>query len=59
MRKEVRMGEIAAVEGQHELVASGIGSCLVVTLYDPERKIGALSHAILPFRGPRVLTCFH
>ncbi len=30
------------------LVAFGIGSCLVISLYDPILKRGALAHAMLP-----------
>lgn len=30
------------------LAAFGIGSCLVITLYDPILKMGALAHAMLP-----------
>ena len=30
------------------LIARGIGSCVIVTLYDPKLKIGALSHSVLP-----------
>ena len=32
----------------NRLVTSGIGSCTVITLYDPVRKIGALAHTMLP-----------
>lgn len=44
---EVEMGKIAVVKGEDNLVASGIGSCLVITLYDPKHKIGALAHTML------------
>lgn len=30
------------------LITSGVGSCLVITLYDPNLQIGALAHAMLP-----------
>jgi chemotaxis protein CheD len=45
---EVHMGDIAVAEGPDNLVTSGIGSCLIVTLYDAKRQIGALAHAMLP-----------
>jgi len=45
---EVKMGDIAVAEDANNLIASGIGSCLVITLYDPKLKIGALAHAMLP-----------
>jgi len=42
------MGDVAVSEGPHNLITSGVGSCLVVTLYDPKRQIGALAHTMLP-----------
>ncbi len=45
---EVHMGDIAVIEGPHSLITSGVGSCLVVTLYDPKLQIGALAHTMLP-----------
>lgn len=44
---EVEMGDIAVTKGEDNLVASGIGSCLVIALYDPKHKIGALAHTML------------
>jgi chemotaxis protein CheD len=32
------------------LKASGLGSCLAIGLYDPETRIGALGHILLPNR---------
>jgi hypothetical protein len=32
------------------LVTFGVGSCLVITLFDAKKKIGALAHAMLPTR---------
>ncbi len=45
---EVHMGDIAVIDGPHNLITSGVGSCLVVTLYDPKLQIGALAHTMLP-----------
>lgn len=45
---DVRMGDIAVIEGPHNLITSGVGSCLVITLYDPKLQIGALAHTMLP-----------
>jgi len=39
---EVNMGDIAVVKGEDNLTASGIGSCLVITLYDAKQRIGSL-----------------
>jgi chemotaxis receptor (MCP) glutamine deamidase CheD len=44
---EVDMGNIAVIKGEDNLVSSGIGSCLIITLYDPKHKISALAHTIL------------
>lgn len=45
---DVRMGHIAVGEDSKALVASGVGSCVVVTLYDAKRRIGAMAHAMFP-----------
>jgi len=45
---EVNIGEIAITKNADTLVASGVGSCLVITLYDPKNRIGGLAHAMLP-----------
>ena len=47
---EVNIGKIAVSNDSANLVSSGIGSCLVITLYDAKRLIGALAHAMLPTR---------
>ena len=44
----MRVGEMAVLEGPGTLCASGIGSCVIVILYDPTRRVGALAHALLP-----------
>ena len=45
---EVRMGHVALTQGPRALIASGVGSCIVVTLYDAQRQIAAMAHAMLP-----------
>ncbi len=45
---EVHIGEIEVTQRPHNLVTCGVGSCLVVTLYDPKLQIGALAHTMLP-----------
>jgi len=42
------MGDVAVIEGPHNLITSGVGSCLVITLYDPKLQIGVLAHTMLP-----------
>ena len=44
------MGEIEVAKGDDSLIASGIGSCLAITFYDPRQKVGALAHTMLPAR---------
>ena len=31
-----------------KLVALGVGSCIVITFYDPKLKVGAMAHSMLP-----------
>jgi len=45
---EVHMGDIAAIRGVHNLITSGVGSCLVITLYNPKLQVGTLAHTMLP-----------
>ena len=47
MNIEVKLGDIALAKNGDNLTASGIGSCLAITLYAPKLKIGALAHAML------------
>lgn len=47
---EVPMGEIKVAKAGENLIALGIGSCLVITFYDSKQKIGALAHTMLPAR---------
>src|ERR1700730_10530533 len=56
-RIKVGMGEGVVTIDPKVVLASGIGSCVVVTLYDRQRKIGGVAHIMLPdsasVRGPR------
>lgn len=44
---DVSMGEMKAASNDAILRSSGIGSCVVITLYDPIRRVGALAHPML------------
>lgn len=44
---EVHMGKAVINPGDYNMVTSGVGSCLVITLYDLKLKIGALAHTML------------
>jgi len=48
---EVPMGKMVVLEGSQNLITSGVGSCLVVTLYNPKLQIGALAHTMLPSKA--------
>ena len=45
---ELHIGEIEVTKGPHNIIASGVGSCLVITLYDSKLQIGAFAHTMLP-----------
>lgn len=49
MRYVVEIAEIKIARAPDTLVCIGIGSCVVVTLYDREKRIGGMTHALLPF----------
>ena len=42
------MGEIQVADLPHRLIALGIGSCIAVTLYAVDARIGGLAHIMLP-----------
>ena len=44
----VGTADFAVAQTGYTLTSSGIGSCVVVCLYDDTRKIGALCHIMLP-----------
>ncbi len=48
MKQSVGIGEYRVVKSPAVLVSLGLGSCVGVALYDPERKIGGLAHIMLP-----------
>ncbi|WP_336037627.1 chemotaxis protein CheD [Halobacterium yunchengense] len=44
----VSVADWRVAEGEAALVTSGLGSCVAVGVYDPERAVGGLLHAMLP-----------
>lgn len=46
--QHVRIARLAAAQGQGRLVAVGLGSCVVVTLYDRLARVGGMAHILLP-----------
>jgi chemotaxis protein CheD len=50
---DVNTGEVK-VSGQSTILRSlAIGSCIVVTAYDPKKKVGAMAHVMLPGSAPK------
>jgi chemotaxis protein CheD len=44
---DVSMNDMKATTNPHTLRSSGIGSCIVITLYDSQKRIGAMAHPML------------
>jgi chemotaxis protein CheD len=49
--KRVGIGEVMIAQTGTLLSAYGVGSCVVIVLYEPVKKIGGLAHILLPV-GP-------
>ena len=45
---QVKMGEGMITRTPHTILSRGLGSCVAITLYDTQRKIGGLAHIMLP-----------
>ncbi len=45
---EVAIGEGVVTKAPDIICSKGLGSCVVVTLYDAQRRIGGLAHIMLP-----------
>jgi chemotaxis protein CheD len=48
----VGIGEIKVAQGDVTMSAYGVGSCVVIVLYDPVKKICGLAHCLLPTGDP-------
>ncbi|MBI3206326.1 MAG: chemotaxis protein CheD [Myxococcales bacterium] len=44
----VGIGDLAVGTGSGALVTYALGSCLGITVYDPEARVGALLHVMMP-----------
>ena len=44
----VEMGEGVVTRAPRTISSQGLGSCVAITLYDTQRKIGGLAHIMLP-----------
>lgn len=47
----LKIAELYVGDKSHVIVASGVGSCVVIVIYDPVLRIGGMAHSILPFAG--------
>ncbi len=45
---EVPMGELVVIKEEGNLTCQAVGSCAVITLYDPKPKIAGMIHVMLP-----------
>jgi len=48
VKVQVSMGEGAVARAPQVVSSTGLGSCVAVALYDPQRRIGGLAHIMLP-----------
>ncbi len=48
----VLTGEVKFGTREHTLISNAIGSCIVISVYDPDNRIGAMAHIMLPGRAP-------
>ena len=44
----VDTAQVKVTQTPNRLAALGVGSCIVITLYDPVLKVGAMAHTMLP-----------
>lgn len=49
---DVNTGEVKVSAEKTMLRSIAIGSCIVVTAYDPKKKVGAMAHVMLPGSAP-------
>ncbi len=47
-RIEIGMADFRVGDASKVLVTRGLGSCVGIVIYDPQKKLGALAHAMLP-----------
>ena len=44
----VEMGEGVVARAPRTISSQGLGSCVAITLYDTQKKMGGLSHIMMP-----------
>jgi chemotaxis protein CheD len=45
---QIKIAELFVGNADHIIVANGVGSCIIIVLYDRLTRIGGAAHAILP-----------
>ena len=45
---EIHIAELFAGDHEYTIVTNGVGSCVVIVLYDALTRVGGMAHAILP-----------
>lgn len=45
----IKMGEVRSARGEALLETFGVGSCVAIILFDRDRKIGGMAHAMLTY----------
>jgi chemotaxis protein CheD len=53
-RERVGISEFRVAQPPAVLVSYGLGSCLGIALYDPQRQLGGLAHTLLPTPRPGI-----
>lgn len=44
----IKVGELVVLQGNFRVKSIGIGSCVVVVIFDKKRKMGGITHSMLP-----------
>ena len=47
---EIHVAELFAGNDEHTIITNGVGSCVVIVLYDNLARVGGMAHAILPHK---------
>lgn len=47
-RRYIAQGEYAIGQGRDQVIATVLGSCVAVCLFDAERSVGGMNHILLP-----------
>jgi chemotaxis protein CheD len=48
MEHRVRVADYAVAAGDDVIITIGLGSCVAIVLHDPDSRVGALAHVLLP-----------